>query len=1753
VTDNLLELEDIKDSSILNTLEKRFKKNRIYTKLGNILVALNPNEKLPIYDEKVIDLYKHEITNEAHIFTTAERAYLAIREGAPSHNIVFSGESGSGKSHNAMAALRYLAAISSSSRNKICPAVIDALQVVISSFASAKTMKNDQSTRFGYTVELMYKSSSLEGLSIKESLPLDLTRLPNRPVGERNFNVFHQLVAGISDSEQTRLGIKADHKFFYLDTTPIEPDRDRAEFKKLLSALETLGFTEEQRQFILTLLAVILHTGNLYFGKKKTTKPGVEHVVIANENEAKWIASLLGLDTKKFVPLFTEKKTVVDKETTIHSFTLDKALDIRDSFASVLYEELFNWMLARISFFFKCYEPTATIGVLDYYGVERYNQNNSLEQLLVNTANEAVENFILAEIFQKETETYTAEHIKCALEDQKIPSNGRTLDVLTKRPYGVIPLLDDECKFPKASDDSFLQHCNLNHLEKGDKPEFSIQHFHGTTWYSVNNFLAGNRRSISRSFLELLSESSNVFVSTVFRAMFISRCKDEYTQLAGTNLLKSCTSLIEKLRNIPCQFVRCIRSNSEKTRAKWDEPTVARQLRAYSITETLEFRTKGYPVKIPINIFVAKYRCLLSSMITSCQKEREILTDILDGQGSLFQDDFQIGTAHVFMRERLTERLARQRKAVINISAVIVQKTMKRSAAVKIQAACRGWIGRRDLQRKKTDAIRTLERCTKNTGTLKTYHRTMKDDELGRKKEVSKSLLGPTKYLAEDSYGVRTEEAFETKKVNFYLTIPAEMQRPTIEAIPIEEFAKRNFKGHLLENRREPIQTPFLPKETEMEFVLSLEIFKLVLKYTNDASMSDGDLHTLARRIVQLAIDNISMRDELFVQLCNQTYRNQNKTFSTRAWTLLLMAVHSFPPTIAVLPMLLHYFVMQQPQLRTQLMEGLVRKIRTIDAQACRLYAANRLEYESMQSVHPSIVSVHLPDQDEYLVEAHPWVTAEELALRVMRERGMGDPEGWSVVVETESDVVCPTQGQFVHDAIAAVENPQKSKMMDEEVDSFFHFPNARSLRPTNIKAAAPETPTRVRSPTEKQSVNLPSRSNSFKQPTPCVATIDITDSPKPEAPSSTKSEEVSSDEDYVLVRSEEEEVSISMKDSSSSPSMDGDRPSSKASNQSDDDQKREVVLDPANPNSDYCYTLPNKTFNMRKQLEEPYAAPTNPYEASENHIYTLNQPPMPSLQTLPRQYIQYVPVVVSQPLMPGALYPSALPPGTALPPGSTFAPAHYGNYHMAPPPQAYYQPILSPTMGVPQHAPLAPQLSNNSIPFSENDERIRAALIRHPSAMDTPTVMSVASRIRRMPVPSKNSDVDRFLDEVFQQVLPADVGGMDSISSQRIADSIKGGKKAPVSRGPLPPIPHYHQQQQLYYEPPPLQMPQPPAHRFMPMNPGNYNSLPPQHFPRVSLNRVTGSLHRDKARTKEELRRHTDELKRKQFFFGPLQYTNGYDIDYAGAPILQRTASSIDPSVYSERHTYDSTPIYDASTFNGWMHLSYFIQTGSLMYGETVVVSYGDHPPTRKVVTDDNDFAPVSIASAPTPAPRAVPSRVEQPIQRDANVVQGAILNSEHITPGKLFNPIRTMAKAQLEKERAALARIDARQKLLPPPVDEIKIMRRKTDTNPAVLPTIIPEEPEVNRSHHHRRSPSSSPERVSPVVVPIMRSRRPSHRESARESMVVASRPASRASRVEIRAPPSDDDDWVTEIYRPKESQNMLIDRGHDGGHSH
>ncbi|GMT35451.1 hypothetical protein PFISCL1PPCAC_26748, partial [Pristionchus fissidentatus] len=213
-------------------------------------------------------------------------------------------------------------------------------------------------------------------------------------------------------------------------------------------------------------------------------------------------------------------------------------------------------------------------------------------------------------------------------------------------------------------------------------------------------------------------------------------------------------------------------------------------------------------------------------------------------------------------------------------------------------------------------------------------------------------------------------------------------------------------------------------------------------------------------------------------------------------------------------------------------------------------------------------------------------------------------------------------------------------------------------------------------------------------------------------------------------------------------------------------------------------------------------------------------------------------------------------------------------------------------------------------------------------------------------------------------------------------------------------------------------------------------------------------------------------------------------------------------------------------------------------MYGETVVVSYGDHPPTRKVVSDENDFAPV----APTPAPRMSSPRRES-IKRDANVVQGAILNSEHITPGKLFNPIRTMAKAQMEKEKAALARIEARQKLLPPPVDEIKIMRKKTEPAPIVVPPLeIPEEPEEEIVLAQNRRPSTpSPVRMpTPILVP--RSRRTSHREP--EPLIVAtSRPVSRASRtsrVEIRAPTREENDWVQEVDRPKQAQNMLLERG-------
>ncbi|KHJ96968.1 myosin head, partial [Oesophagostomum dentatum] len=419
----MLYFSDTSESRVLSEIGERFTKKRIYTNVGGVLLSINPYEKYSIYDESVIAQYQqlnryakkfsgtflHQ--PDAHLRTfKVDPARKASFSGGLLHykefsqfgtgrwqternDIILSGESSSGKSFNAYQVMKYLA---TSRNSKVTVKHIDAIATIFNSFGCAKTVKNENATRFGCCLDLLYHKNVLSGLSLRTTLPLETIRVVSQKPGERNFNVFYELCSGLSPDAKASCGIREQQKFFYLTQGKVAENvrDDAANFARLDSSLEIVGFSDEQRQIIYKTLATVLHLGNMYFRQRRNTEDESEYVEVSNDVELKWASFLLDVDMYSFAPCFTHKITFhnylyqkTDEGVTKTAYSMGQALDARDALAMTLYEVVFNWILNRISLHLKCSDHNAVVSVVDCYGIERYN-NNGLEQLLINSVNE---------------------------------------------------------------------------------------------------------------------------------------------------------------------------------------------------------------------------------------------------------------------------------------------------------------------------------------------------------------------------------------------------------------------------------------------------------------------------------------------------------------------------------------------------------------------------------------------------------------------------------------------------------------------------------------------------------------------------------------------------------------------------------------------------------------------------------------------------------------------------------------------------------------------------------------------------------------------------------------------------------------------------------------------------------------------------------------------------------------------------------------------------------------------------------------------------------------------------------------------------------------------------------------------------------------------------------------------------------------------------------------------------------------------
>uniref|UniRef100_A0AAY4E4Z7 Unconventional myosin-IXa-like n=1 Tax=Denticeps clupeoides TaxID=299321 RepID=A0AAY4E4Z7_9TELE len=528
--DDLCNLPDLNERTLLDNLRGRFRQEKIYTYVGSILIVINPFKFLPIYNPKYVKMYdKHQLGKlDPHIYAVADAAYHAMLQRRQNQCIVISGESGSGKTQSTNFLIHHLTALSQKGFASGVEQIILGAGPVLEAFGNAKTAHNNNSSRFGKFIQVNYQESGTVRGAYVEKYLLEKSRLVYQEHNERNYHVFYYLLAGASEEERKSFHLLKPEEYHYLnqvcfDSVPdcftVEGEDLKHDFERLQLAMEMVGFLPATRKQIFSLLSAILHLGNIRY-KKKTYRD--DSIDICNPEVLPIVSELLEVKEEMLFEALTTRKTVTVGEKLIVPYKLAEAGTVRDSMAKSLYSALFDWIVFRTNhalFNNKDLEDNAkflSIGVLDIFGFEDY-ENNSFEQFCINFANERLQHYFNQHIFKLEQEEYRSEGISWHNIDY-IDNTG-CIHLISKKPTALFHLLDEECNFPQATNQTLLdkfkrQHEGNSYIEFPAvmEPAFIIHHYAGKVKYGVKDFREKNTDHMRPDIVALLKSSKNGFI-----------------------------------------------------------------------------------------------------------------------------------------------------------------------------------------------------------------------------------------------------------------------------------------------------------------------------------------------------------------------------------------------------------------------------------------------------------------------------------------------------------------------------------------------------------------------------------------------------------------------------------------------------------------------------------------------------------------------------------------------------------------------------------------------------------------------------------------------------------------------------------------------------------------------------------------------------------------------------------------------------------------------------------------------------------------------------------------------------------------------------------------------------------------------------------------------------------------------------------------------------------------------------------------
>ncbi|XP_077623655.1 unconventional myosin-VIIa isoform X2 [Crocuta crocuta] len=721
--EDMIRLGDLNEAGILRNLLIRYRDHLIYTYTGSILVAVNPYQLLSIYSPEHIRQYTNKKIGEMppHIFAIADNCYFNMKRNSRDQCCIISGESGAGKTESTKLILQFLAAISGQ-HSWIEQQVLEATPI-LEAFGNAKTIRNDNSSRFGKYIDIHFnKRGAIEGAKIEQYL-LEKSRVCRQAPDERNYHVFYCMLEGMSADQKKKLGLGQASDYNYLamgNCITCEGREDSQEYANIRSAMKVLMFTDTENWEISKLLAAILHLGNLQYEARTFENLDACEVLFSPSLAA--AATLLEVNPPDLMNCLTSRTLITRGETVSTPLSREQALDVRDAFVKGIYGRLFVWIVDKINA--AIYKPPSqevkssrrSIGLLDIFGFENFAVN-SFEQLCINFANEHLQQFFVRHVFKLEQEEYDLESIDWL--HIEFTDNQDALDMIANKPMNIISLIDEESKFPKGTDTTMLHKLNSQHKlnsnyippKNNHETQFGINHFAGIVYYESQGFLEKNRDTLHGDIIQLVHSSRNKFIKQIFQADVAMGAETRKRSPTLSSQFKRSLELLMRTLGA-CQpfFVRCIKPNEFKKPMLFDRHLCVRQLRYSGMMETIRIRRAGYPIRYSFVEFVERYRVLLpgvkpaykqDDLRGTCQRMAEAVLGT--------HDDWQIGKTKIFLKDHHDMLLEVERDKAITDRVILLQKVIRgfkdrsnflklKNAATLIQRHWRGHNCRRNYE-----------------------------------------------------------------------------------------------------------------------------------------------------------------------------------------------------------------------------------------------------------------------------------------------------------------------------------------------------------------------------------------------------------------------------------------------------------------------------------------------------------------------------------------------------------------------------------------------------------------------------------------------------------------------------------------------------------------------------------------------------------------------------------------------------------------------------------------------------------------------------------------------------------------------------------------------------------------------------------------------------------------------------------------------------------------------------------------------